>query len=92
MIERAVLMAPGDMVETLEFSLPDAMHASAGSSSGPADAAANDSLTLDEAEERMVRRALERAEGNIQRAAETLGLSRAALYRRLEKFGIRAAE
>ena len=38
----------------------------------------------------MVRRALERSDGNIQRAAETLGLSRAALYRRLEKFGIRA--
>src|SRR5688572_2305277 len=82
-IERAVLMAPGDVIETLEFSLPDAMRGPA-STAAPGDDAANDALTLDEAEERMVRRALERADGNIQRAAETLGLSRAALYRRLE--------
>jgi len=49
-------------------------------------------MTLDEAEQDMIRSALDRCAGNIQKTAEMLGLSRAALYRRLEKFGIRAAE
>ncbi len=40
----------------------------------------------------MIRSALEHCAGNIQKTAEMLGLSRAALYRRLEKFGIRGAE
>ena len=87
-VERAVLMAQGDVVETLEFSLPDASRTEASAGVEPA----AEHLTLDEAEERMVRRALERSEGNIQRAAEVLGLSRAALYRRLEKFGIRTPD
>jgi transcriptional regulator of acetoin/glycerol metabolism len=38
----------------------------------------------------LVRRAMIRAEGNVQRASDLLGLSRAALYRRLEKYGIRS--
>lgn len=46
-------------------------------------------FTLDQAEEWLVRQALSKAGGNIQRSAEHLGLSRAALYRRLEKFGMR---
>ena len=40
----------------------------------------------------MIRDALERCAGNIQKTAEMLGLSRAALYRRLEKFGIQSPE
>ena len=86
-IERAVLMGQGDRIETLEFGLGDASLASAAGQSAEA-APAGDDLDLDRAEERMVRRALERSEGNVQRAAELLGLSRAALYRRFEKFGI----
>ena len=35
-----------------------------------------------------MRQALERSGGNIQRAADALGVSRPALYRRLEKYGI----
>ena len=92
-LERAVLMTGGSMIETLDFSLPTGAAAPSAPAAEPAPANASgelESLTLDEAEERMVRRALERSDGNIQRAAETLGLSRAALYRRLEKFGIRA--
>ncbi|HET9485390.1 MAG TPA: sigma-54 dependent transcriptional regulator [Xanthomonadales bacterium] len=88
-VERAVLMAPADLVDTLEFSLPEPAQTHAAT---PGEEPAGPPETLDAAEERMVRRALERAEGNIQRAAEVLGLSRAALYRRLEKFGIRTAE
>lgn len=44
-------------------------------------------MTLDEAEELMIRDALDRCGGNVQAAAEQLGLSRSALYRRMEKYG-----
>jgi DNA-binding NtrC family response regulator len=44
-------------------------------------------MTLDEAEERLIRDALDRCEGNVQAAAEQLGVSRSALYRRMEKYG-----
>jgi len=43
-------------------------------------------MTLEEVEGLLVQKALARFEGNVSRAAEALGLSRSALYRRLEKF------
>ena len=43
-------------------------------------------MTLEEVEALLVKKALARFEGNVSRAAEALGLSRSALYRRLEKF------
>ena len=42
-------------------------------------------MTLDEVERYLIRRALERYEGNVSRAADALGLSRSALYRRLQQ-------
>ncbi|RSK44462.1 sigma-54-dependent transcriptional regulator [Hymenobacter perfusus] len=45
-------------------------------------------ITLDELEARMIRRTLEHYGGNISRVAKALGLSRGALYRRLEKYAI----
>jgi two-component system response regulator HydG len=48
--------------------------------------AASASLDLEENERRMVTQALEQAGGNISHAAGTLGITRAALYRRIEKF------
>ncbi len=81
-MERAVLNASGAQITQLDFGIPlDAP--------GAAPAA---NQTLDAAEQDMIRNALERCAGNIQKTAEMLGLSRAALYRRLEKFGIRTAE
>jgi DNA-binding NtrC family response regulator len=64
---------------------------------GAADLGLNPSLvravsSLREREIVALKRALEVAGGNIQRAAAALGLSRAALYRRLDKFGLRGAE
>jgi len=47
-------------------------------------------LTLEDAERILIRKALARFDGNVSRAAESLGLSRSALYRRLERFGIGA--
>src|SRR3569623_967875 len=81
-MERAELTASGAQIAQLDFSLPVAV-----SSSAPVTPP-----TLDEAEQDMIRNALERCSGNIQKTAEMLGLSRAALYRRLEKFGMRRAE
>lgn len=45
-------------------------------------------LNIDEMEEILIRKALKKNLGNISSAAEDLGLSRAALYRRMEKFGL----
>ena len=45
-------------------------------------------LNLEQAEETLVRRALSKYQGNISQAAKELGLTRAALYRRLEKYGL----
>ena len=46
------------------------------------------SLTLDEIERAMIEKAIRHHGGHLTRVAESLGLSRAALYRRLEKYGI----
>ncbi|RZK17417.1 MAG: sigma-54-dependent Fis family transcriptional regulator, partial [Flavobacterium sp.] len=45
-------------------------------------------MPLDEMEKMMVNKAIEKHKGNISRAASELGLTRAALYRRIEKFGL----
>jgi DNA-binding NtrC family response regulator len=45
-------------------------------------------LSLEEAERILITKALARFEGNANRAAEALGLSRSALYRRLQKYGL----
>jgi len=79
-IERAVLMANTAEIGELDFSFAPTRQSDS----------ELDHMTLDAAEEMLVRRAMIRSEGNVQRAAEYLGLSRAALYRRLEKYGIRS--
>ncbi len=48
------------------------------------------SMTLDEVEKAMIEKSLVHHDGNVSRAAEALGLSRAAFYRRLEKYGLSA--
>jgi DNA-binding NtrC family response regulator len=45
-------------------------------------------MSLEEAERILITKALARFEGNANRAAEALGLSRSALYRRLQKYGL----
>jgi transcriptional regulator of acetoin/glycerol metabolism len=47
-------------------------------------------MTIDDAERHLIQRALERSGGNVSDAAEALGLSRSALYRRLQRHGIHA--
>ena len=84
-IERAVLMQDGAVIDDVVLNLqPAAGHAFLGADS----IASSASLSVDGAEEQLVREALQRTAGNIQRAATLLGLSRPALYRRMEKYGI----
>jgi transcriptional regulator of acetoin/glycerol metabolism len=44
-------------------------------------------LSLEEVESLLVKKAMDRYGGNVSQAARALGLSRSALYRRLEKHG-----
>jgi DNA-binding NtrC family response regulator len=82
-VERAVLMARGPVVteEDLGLQVPR----TAGASSAGELAA---DITLEEAERLLIQRALVRHGGNVSRAAETLGVSRSALYRRLQYYGL----
>jgi transcriptional regulator of acetoin/glycerol metabolism len=45
-------------------------------------------LSLEAVEAVLIKKALQRFEGNISHAADALGLSRGALYRRMEKYGL----
>jgi transcriptional regulator of acetoin/glycerol metabolism len=47
-----------------------------------------DDLSLEQVESILIRKALSRAQGNVSHAADALGLSRGALYRRIEKYGL----
>jgi DNA-binding NtrC family response regulator len=49
-------------------------------------------MTLDEVERHLIQRALARAGGQVSDAARALGLSRSALYRRLQQHGMKASE
>ncbi len=43
-------------------------------------------MTLEDAERYLIKRALSRHDGNVSQAADSLGLSRSALYRRLQRY------
>jgi DNA-binding NtrC family response regulator len=77
-IERAVLMARGPRIQNADLGLSHVR------SSTPS----LDELSLEAVEAILIRKALARAGGNVSHAAEALGLSRGALYRRMEKYGI----
>jgi len=81
-IERAVLLARGQRIAAGDLSLGQ-------SAAAPTTAADElEALPLEEAERYLIRRALERHDGNVSAAAEALGLSRSALYRRLQRYGL----
>ena len=75
-VERAVLMARGTWIAAGDLALSAAREAGTLSL---------EAMSLEEVERALVHKALERHGGNVSRAAEALGLSRSALYRRLEK-------
>ena len=80
--ERGVIMAEGDRYRTDDFPLSRRTHG------GAVGAAADETLNLDQLEKQMIERALRMHHFNISLAAAELGLSRGALYRRMEKHGL----
>ena len=79
-IERAVLLVDGRSVEVEHLGLRRA----------PEGSLRLEDVELDEAERILIRKALTRNRGNVSRAAEDLGLSRSALYRRLKRHGLQS--
>jgi DNA-binding NtrC family response regulator len=77
-IERAVLLAQGDLVRVSDLNLRPARDG----------APRLEEMSLEEVERFLVQKALERFAGNVSQAAEFLGLSRSGLYRRLQKHGL----
>jgi DNA-binding NtrC family response regulator len=77
-MERAVLMTRTNKITATDLGLAPARAASA----------SLDDLSLEAVEAVLIRKALARTQGNVSQAAESLGLSRGALYRRMEKHGL----
>jgi two-component system, NtrC family, response regulator HydG len=80
-VERAVIFSQGPVFETADFSLAPAR-------SGSAARVSVETSKLDAVEKSAIVQALEQHQGNVSRAAEALGLTRASLYRRKEKYGL----
>jgi len=77
-VERAVLMSSQETIRLHDLGLRP----------GAEGAPRLDDMSLEEVERFLIRKTLARFEGNAQKAAEALGLSRSAFYRRLEKHGL----
>ena len=77
-VERAVLLCRGDEIEPADLAI-----AAARSPTPPLE-----NMSIDEVEALLIRKVLRRCDGNISQAAGSLGLSRSALYRRIEKYGL----
>ena len=88
-VERGVLMARGRRIQEDDLFLDRMLQGAGAAGLG---ATPLEEMTLEEAEQVMIRRALERNAGSVTEAAKVLGLSRSALYRRLEKYDLQPAE
>ncbi|HEY0159083.1 MAG TPA: sigma-54 dependent transcriptional regulator [Thermoanaerobaculia bacterium] len=76
-VEGAVLMASGSTIRASDLGL-----------ASPDRAPRLEEMSLEEVEVVLIRKALARCEGSVSRAAEALGLSRSAMYRRMQRYGI----
>ena len=77
-VERAVLMAQGETVRAADLGLR-------GGREGPPRI---EEMSLEDVEALLIKKALARFNGNVSHAANALGLSRSALYRRLQRYGL----
>ena len=77
-VERSVLMAQDRFVKPSDLALRMGSQASA----------KLEEMSLEDVEAFLIKKALARYDGNVSQAANTLGLSRSALYRRLQRYGL----
>jgi len=77
-VERAVLLAQDTVIRNIDLALR----------SGPQGSPRLDDMSLEEVEAFLIKKALSRYNGNVSHAANALGLSRSALYRRLQRYGL----
>ena len=77
-VERAALMAEGNLIRAVDLGLRVARE-------GPP---RMEEMSLEDVEALLIKKALARFSGNVSHAAEALGLSRSALYRRLQRYGL----
>ncbi len=78
-VERAVLMAQGPQVKASDLALRI---------SGREGSPRMEDMSLEEVEAFLIKKALARYQGNVSQAAGALGLSRSALYRRIQRYGL----
>ncbi|MCS6796536.1 MAG: sigma-54 dependent transcriptional regulator [Raineya sp.] len=82
-LERALIMSDSEILSPEDFFfLKNTKTSTSSISMNPT------TLNLDELEKEMIQKALDKYNGNISKAAKELGLTRASLYRRLEKYGL----
>ena len=77
-VERAVLMAEAETIRAADLGLRGARDASL----------RLEEMSLEDVEALLIKKALARFNGNVSHAANALGLSRSALYRRLQRYGL----
>jgi DNA-binding NtrC family response regulator len=79
-VERGVLMARGERIGPADLGIAG--------DAGVERTTRLEDLPLEDVERLLIRKALARFDGNVTRTADFLGLSRSALYRRLEKYDL----
>jgi DNA-binding NtrC family response regulator len=77
-VERAVLMAQGSAIKAVDLGLRSIRETSV----------QLDDMSLEEVESLLIQKAMTRYDGNVSQAAKALGLSRSALYRRVQRHGL----
>jgi transcriptional regulator with PAS, ATPase and Fis domain len=80
-VERAVIMSESQVLEPNDFFLSQMEDSSSSDLSAT-------TLNLEETEKILIRKVIDKHGGNISKAAKELGLTRASLYRRIEKYGL----
>lgn len=84
-VERAIILAKGDQFEVGDFPIQPAATLN---QADPAVSGSEEKMTLEQLEKNALANAIKRHQGNISHAAKELGITRASLYRRMEKHGL----
>ena len=88
-IERAIVLGDKTELAAEDIRLEDSVVVSGASSSDSSSSSVNiDSLNLQSLEREAIKRAISLSNGNLTQAAELLGITRFALYRKIDKLGV----